>query len=40
PFLLERMAELSEGRSVKTNISLLHNNARVAARIALALSAG
>jgi pseudouridine-5'-phosphate glycosidase len=40
PFLLERMAQLSEGRSVRTNISLLHNNARVAARIALALSEG
>ena len=37
PFLLERMAELTEGRSIKTNVSLLHNNARVAARIALAL---
>lgn len=40
PFLLERMAQLSAGRSVRTNISLLHNNARVAARIALALSEG
>lgn len=37
PFLLGRLAELTEGRSVKTNVSLLHNNARVAARIAVAL---
>jgi pseudouridine-5'-phosphate glycosidase len=37
PFLLARMAALSEGRSVKTNVSLLRNNAHVAARIAVAL---
>jgi pseudouridine-5'-phosphate glycosidase len=37
PFLLERIAALSEGRSVKTNVSLLRNNAHVAARIAVAL---
>ena len=38
PFVLARLAELTAGRSVQTNISLLHNNARVAARIAVALS--
>jgi pseudouridine-5'-phosphate glycosidase len=38
PFVLARLAELTHGRSVRTNISLLRNNARVAARIALALS--
>jgi pseudouridine-5'-phosphate glycosidase len=38
PFVLARLAELTQGRSVRTNISLLRNNARVAARIALALS--
>jgi len=38
PFVLSRLAELTEGRSVRTNISLLLNNARVAARIAKALS--
>lgn len=38
PFLLSRLAELTEGRSVRTNVSLLLNNARVAARIAVALS--
>jgi len=40
PFVLARLAELTAGRSVRTNISLLHNNARVAARIAVALSRG
>jgi pseudouridine-5'-phosphate glycosidase len=37
PFVLSRLAELTHGRSVRTNVSLLHNNARVAARIAVAL---
>ena len=40
PFVLARLAELTAGRSVQTNISLLHNNARVAACIAVALSRG
>ncbi len=35
PFVLARLAELTEGRSVRTNISLLLNNARIAARIAV-----
>lgn len=38
PFVLSRLAELTDGRSVRTNISLLLNNARVASRIAIALS--
>jgi pseudouridine-5'-phosphate glycosidase len=38
PFLLSRMAQTSEGATLKANIALLENNARVAARIALALS--
>jgi pseudouridine-5'-phosphate glycosidase len=38
PFVLARLAELTGGRSVRANVSLLHNNARVAARIAVALS--
>ncbi len=37
PFLLQRLNELSAGKSVKTNISLLINNAQVAAQIAVAL---
>jgi pseudouridine-5'-phosphate glycosidase len=38
PFVLARLAELTGGRSVRANLSLLYNNARVAARIAVALS--
>jgi pseudouridine-5'-phosphate glycosidase len=38
PFLLARMAALSEGATLGTNIALLENNARVAARIASELS--
>ena len=37
PFLLSRMAQMSEGATLKTNIALLENNARVAAAIAGAL---
>lgn len=33
PFLLSRMAELTEGASLKANLSLLLNNARLAAQI-------
>ena len=39
PFLLGRMFTLSEGQSLKTNIALVGSNARLAARIAVALSA-
>lgn len=38
PFLLARMVELTEGRSLRTNIALVENNARLAAQIAVALS--
>lgn len=38
PFLLKRMSERSGGATLKANIALLENNARVAARIARALS--
>jgi pseudouridine-5'-phosphate glycosidase len=37
PFLLSRILELTDGRSLKTNIALVENNARVAARVAKAL---
>jgi pseudouridine-5'-phosphate glycosidase len=37
PFLLQCMFELSEGRSLRANIALVENNARLAARIAVAL---
>jgi pseudouridine-5'-phosphate glycosidase len=38
PFLLGRMAELSDGRTLRTNIGLIVNNARMAARLAVALA--
>jgi pseudouridylate synthase len=37
PFLLQRIFELTEGASLKTNIALVENNARLAARIAKAM---
>jgi len=37
PFLLQRIFELTEGRSLQSNIALVLNNARLAARIAAAL---
>ncbi len=37
PFLLSRMAESSEGATLRANIALLENNARVAAEIAMAM---
>jgi pseudouridine-5'-phosphate glycosidase len=37
PFLLQRIFELTEGRSLHSNIALVKNNARVAADIAVAL---
>ncbi|MEP2449399.1 MAG: pseudouridine-5'-phosphate glycosidase, partial [Nitratireductor sp.] len=39
PFLLARILELTGGRSLATNIALVENNARLAARIAAAQSA-
>ncbi len=38
PFLLSRMAQQSEGATLKANIALLENNARVAAEISRALN--
>jgi pseudouridine-5'-phosphate glycosidase len=37
PFLLSRMAQTTEGATIRANIALLENNARVAAQIALRL---
>ena len=37
PFLLKRIAELTKGKSMRANLSLLLNNARLAAQIAKAL---
>jgi pseudouridine-5'-phosphate glycosidase len=39
PYLLNRLAERTEGRSLAANRALLLNNARVAAAIAKAFSA-
>ncbi|MFP1633271.1 pseudouridine-5'-phosphate glycosidase [Zhengella sp. ZM62] len=39
PFLLARIVELTGGRSLATNIALVKNNAKLAARIASALAA-
>jgi len=39
PFVLGRMLELTGGRSLKTNIALVRNNARLAGEIAVALQA-
>ncbi len=38
PFLLDRLAQLSEGRTVEANVALVEHNAAAAARIAMALS--
>ncbi len=38
PFLLERVLEATGGRSLEANVALVENNARLAARIALALA--
>ena len=40
PFLLQRILDLTEGRSLDANIALVLNNARFAAEIAVALHAG
>ena len=39
PYLLQRIFELTEGRSLASNIELVLNNARLGARIALEISA-
>jgi pseudouridine-5'-phosphate glycosidase len=38
PFLLDRLAQLTSGRSLAANIALVRNNARLAAEIAAALA--
>ncbi len=38
PYLLDRMSELTGGRSLTTNLALLKNNAQVAASISVSLS--
>ncbi|XP_026991445.2 pseudouridine-metabolizing bifunctional protein C1861.05 isoform X1 [Tachysurus fulvidraco] len=38
PFILHRVSELTEGQSLRANIALIHNNARVGSQIARALA--
>jgi pseudouridylate synthase len=38
PYLLKRIAEITEGKSLKANIALVMNNAKLAAQIAVALA--
>jgi pseudouridylate synthase len=38
PFLLQRIFELTEGRSLAANIALVLNNARLAAQVAAAIA--
>ena len=38
PYLLQRIFELTEGRSLTANIALVRNNARLAAEIAAQLA--
>jgi pseudouridylate synthase len=40
PFLLSRLAELTEGKTLRANQALIVANARLAARVATALAAG
>lgn len=40
PFVLDRILTLTAGRSLRTNIALVKNNARLAGKIAVALQAG
>jgi pseudouridine-5'-phosphate glycosidase len=40
PYLLDQMVRMSDGRTLETNVALLVENARVAARIAVALASG
>ncbi|MFV1988776.1 MAG: pseudouridine-5'-phosphate glycosidase [Gemmatimonadota bacterium] len=40
PWLLARLAEISDGETVKTNVALLEDNVRVAALVAAALRTG
>jgi pseudouridine-5'-phosphate glycosidase len=39
PFLLQRITDLTKGKSMKANLALLLNNARLAARISMSLHA-
>ncbi len=38
PYLLSRVLELTEGKSLEANIQLVYNNAKIAAEIAVEFS--
>ena len=38
PFLLSKIVELTDGKSLETNIRLVENNVRLASKIAVALN--
>ena len=38
PFVLGRIAEATDGRSIPANLALAENNARVAAQVAVAIA--
>ncbi len=38
PYLLQSIFEITDGRSLETNIALVENNARLAAEIAVAMA--
>ncbi|XP_015246498.1 PREDICTED: pseudouridine-metabolizing bifunctional protein C1861.05-like [Cyprinodon variegatus] len=38
PFILQKVSELTQGKSLQANIALIHNNAKVGSQIACALS--
>jgi len=40
PWILSRVAALTDGRSVRANLALIENNAAIAAHIALELASG
>jgi len=40
PFVLGRIAEATDGRSIPANLALAENNAHVAAQVAVAIAAG
>ncbi|MFD1159583.1 pseudouridine-5'-phosphate glycosidase [Roseovarius aestuarii] len=40
PYLLKRIHELSDGQSLKANIALILNNARLGAKVAMEIAAG
>ena len=40
PFLLERIGQITAGKSLESNIQLVYNNVRLAARIGVCLNKG